>query len=139
MVMQSRSAQISPASGFVNSAIVLFVATAGVADVQDACSEDSRSSARRLSTEALQPDYISGVRRDRRDKRGGGAIADTTIRCGCDEAICASDVVVAEVRQAADAQASSALPRAAAGEEATDDQHGPVRRGVARKHFDFTS
>ena len=93
----------------------------------------------RLSTEALQPACISGVRRDRRDKRGGGAIADTTIRCGCDEAISASYVVAAEVRQAADAQASSALPRAAAREEATDDQHGPVRSGVARKPCDFTS
>ena len=79
------------------------------------------------------------MRRDRRDKRGGGAIADTTIRCGCDEAISASYVVAAEVRQAADAQASSALPRAAARQEATDDQHGPVRSGVARKQFDFMS
>ena len=88
------------------------------------------------------PASAAAVRRDRRNKRGGGAITDTTIRCGCDEAgwaICASDVGFAEVCQAFGAQTGRALPRAAAREEATDDQHGPVRSGVARKHFDFTS
>ena len=138
--MQSWSAQNSSRNpGFCReSAAASFVREAGVADVQYACSEDSRRGAWEAGRDCTGAS-AAVVRRDRRNKRGGGAIADTTIRCGCDEAICASYVVAAEVRQAADAQASSALPRAAAREEATDDQHGPVRSGVARKHLYFMS
>ena len=70
---------------------------AGVTDVQDTCSEDSRRSARRAKAVAR----LEAVhqRAGRRDRRENGAITDTTIRCGCDEAgwaIRASDVGVAQ-------------------------------------------